>query len=129
MTKKSYLLIFVIVVAIFASYHYLNPMNSDYTPLDILDYHLETSNIERDNPLSAFQDVKNGQFYIHPGEKRESIGILSFYRGNKLKFYFSIDKGSKTGDIAFTVKKNGITLDRLIVTSKQARQIILDVDS
>ena len=125
MLKRSYLLIVVITIAIFASYNYLSPLNNN--DFDEYDYSLKTFDISKDNKLSAFKEHSSGKFFIQPGEKKAASGIFTFYKGRKLVWDFSIDKGSKMGDIEFTVKKNGQKIDKSIVTSTQLNQIIMKV--
>ena len=125
MLKRNYLLILVIIVTIFASYNYLSPLNSN--DFNEYDYSLKTFNISKDNKLSDFKEHSSGKFFIQPGEKKSVSGIFTFYKGRKLVWDFSIDKGSKTGDIEFTVKKNGQKIDKSIVTSTQFNQITMKV--
>lgn len=129
MLKRNYLLILVIIIAIFTSYNYLNPLGGDNVLLNTSEYRLDTFNDSKDNALSIFKEHSDGKFFIHPGKKKASSGILTFNKERKLIFYFSIDKGSKIGDIEFTVKKNGKKLNRSIVTSTQTNQLVMKVKS
>jgi hypothetical protein len=123
--KKNYLLIIVIIAAIFTSYNYLNPLSNNY--FDKYDYSLKTFNVSSNNKLSSFKEDSFGKFFIQPGEKNAVSGVFTFYRKKKLIFDFSIDKGSKTGDIEFIVKKNGQKMDKSVVTSAHSNRVIVKV--
>ncbi len=125
MLKRNYLFIVAIIIAIFASYNYLSPLNSN--DFDEYDYSLKTFDISKENKLSDFKEHSSGKFFIQPGEKKAASGVFTFYKERKLIWDFSIDKGSKTGDIEFTVKKNGQKIDKSIVTSSQLNQITMKV--
>ena len=54
-----------------------------------------------------FHIRQNGIFFIHPGLNKDAKGVFTFKENGWLYLRFFIQKGSKLGNIRFTVKKNG----------------------
>ncbi len=96
-------------------------------PLTKNGYLLKTYNISKENTSSVFRDEGNEVFFIHPGEKQPSIGFFFFKERVHIILNFSIRKGSKVGDIEFTIKKNGKEIKKFIVTAKQKQQLALSI--
>ena len=126
MNIKNLLTSLIAIIVIFLSYHYLQPMGKG-SSLEKSDYSLKTYNISKDNKWSTFRDDGKGVFFIHPGEKKPAEGTFTFKQSKNIILKFSIRKGSKVGDIEFTVKKNGKEIKKLIVTVKQKQQLIVPV--
>ena len=121
MSIKKYILLFGIIVGIFASYTYLNPL----APRSLLKMNGYSLNVEGMNikkhppffrPLSKYDDVSS--FFIHPSGPVPAKGTFTFNKHFLLEFEFSIQEGSPYGDIEFIVKKNGKKIDRSTVTTK-----------
>ena len=127
MNIKNQLLIITAIITIFISYNYLQTMGKGFHSLDETDYALETFEITKDNKWSAFRDEGNGDFFIHPGEKRAARGIFTFKKNHTIIFDFSIQNEHYGGDIKFTIKKNNKINDKSIVTIKKTNRIILEV--
>ncbi len=126
MSIKNLLTSLIAIIVIFLSYHYLQPMNKG-SSLEKSDYSLKTYNISKDNKGATFRDDGKGVFFIHPGEKKPSRVTFTFHQSKDAILKFSIRKGSKNGDIEFTIKKNGKEIKKLIVTVKQKQQIVVPI--
>ena len=126
MNIKNFLTSLIAIVVIFLSYQYLQPMNK-FLFLEKSDFSLKTYNIDKNNKSSAFSYDGRGVFFIHPGDKKPSKGIFAFHKNKDVILKFSIRKGSKDGDIEFSIKKNGKNIKKLTVTVKQEQQIIVPV--
>jgi len=121
-------LLLVSFLILFFLYSFPNVLNCDSClPLKKNDYTLETYNINKDNKWATFRDENNGIFFIHPGDKNATIGIFTFKKDLNLILTLSIRSGSKTGDINFNVKKNDLKLDKVIITPKKTRHILISV--
>ncbi|MEA3455385.1 MAG: phosphoethanolamine transferase, partial [Campylobacterota bacterium] len=127
MLKRNYLLILVIIIVIFTSYNYLSPLGNANVNLNQQDYSLKTYNISKENKWSAFDDLKNGRFFIHTGAKKAVKGVFVFKKSGQLVLDFSVRKPSTFGDIEFTVYKNDHKIDKSIVTAKQTNQVVLNI--
>ena len=117
---------FILIIAIFFSYYSLKPIGQSH-PIKKNDYSLKTHNIEKDNKWSKFKAEKNGTFFIHPGEEKESVGVFKFKNSYDISLDFWIKKGSKVGNVEFNITKNGIPIDSIVVTPKNKKQILVTV--
>ncbi len=118
MSGREAMRMLIAVVAIFASYFALHPMQRA-PALHSGDYRLiKTFNIASDNPSARFVDEGSGTLFVHPGAKKRSGGLFAFEKEGSLILRFSIRRGSKAGDILFTVLKNGTPLQTLRVTAQ-----------
>ncbi|GIU00851.1 hypothetical protein TSL6_13570 [Sulfurovum sp. TSL6] len=121
-------LLLISFLILFFLYSFPNLINcSGCLPLKKNDYKLETYNIKKDNKWATFREEKNGTFFIHTGESDPSIGVYTFKKNLNLILTFSIRSGSKTGDIDFSIKKNNLKLNEIIITPKITRQIFVSV--
>ena len=127
MNIKSILLGLVCITLIFLSFNTLHPIQKTNTPANF--YTLKTYNINTENKWATFRNEGNHKFFIHPGEVKPTKGILTFQNDANLLFDFSIKKGSKVGDIEFTIKKNNKEIEKLIVTTKKTGSLTIDVET
>ncbi len=123
---KKLFLGLVAIVAIFFTYNYLQPMGSGLIGLDKSQYSLKT-HIDKDNKWSTFIDESNGKFFVRPGDKNTTKGIITFKKNMLVVMDFSIRKGSPASDIEFTVKKNMNEIDNSVVTEEKTNQVLLKV--
>ena len=119
MSRKSYLFLFLIIIVVFTTHNFLNPLGKNSKPTQKQDYIFKTVNINKDNASSTFKAEGNGKFFIHTGEKNPSIGIFTFKNDGVYGFNFTIRESGKHGDIEFTVLKNNKVLKKEIATTNK----------
>jgi len=127
MNLRTMILGILAILSIFISYIYLQPINNKATAIAKSYYVLKIVNINKNNKWSAFRNKGQGKFFIHPGQEKSSKVIFTFLKNTKLSLLFSIAKGSKVGNIKFTIKKNKKDIDTFIVTTKQTKQINISI--
>ena len=129
MFKKNYLFLLLIILGIVTTYYFLNPLGDGKPSLESQEYKFTTENISSDNNSASFRliDKKKSKFFIHPGIKKPTIVTFTFTKNNELLLYFSIDKGSKVGDIEFTIEHNDKNINKFVVTAKNPKIIKLKV--
>ncbi len=120
MFKKKILIIFIIVLSVFALYIQVNPLMK-IQPLK-LDYY--TININKSPMFKLLPQFMN-RYFIHPTSNKPTKVTFTFTKNLLLKLDFSIQKGSPSGDIEFIVKKNRKKLKNLIVTTIKSDTITL----
>lgn len=125
---KKILMGFLGIVVIFVSYLLLNPLDP-YPSLASNAYSYKSINVSPDNTSATFKDQGESTFFIHPGLKKPTGVLFAFDQSADLLLDFSILKGSKVGDIEFTVLKNGKEIRRVHVTAqdRKDKQVKLSV--
>jgi glucan phosphoethanolaminetransferase (alkaline phosphatase superfamily) len=94
-------------------------MGGGFQHLNKKEYSLKTYDISKDNKWSTFRDDKNGNFFIHSGEKKPSRGIFTFKQDAEIIMNFTIRKSGKSGKIEFTTLHNKKYTSKNIVTLKK----------
>ncbi len=127
MKTKDIIIGFIIIVAIFLSYYFLNPISQDIL-LAKEKYILKTHNVGKENKWSSFNHKSDGTFFVHPGKDKASSAVFTFKNPNDLSLDFWIAKGSKNGNIEFNLTKNGIPIDSIVVTAKTNKSMPISVN-
>jgi len=127
MKMKNILFGFLIIFIIPMTYFSIEPFKNDIIPLQKSSYTLKTYDI-KGNLAARFMTFEHGRFQIEPGVSKPTKGIFTFNQKTKLTLDFSINFGSKSGDIEFTVQKNKETLKKFIVTIKKKNHVKFHVN-
>ena len=115
MLKQRFLLPFITILFIFATYTSLHPL-AKLLPTGEEDYTLNTSgmNISHRPPLFYLQD--DGIFFIHPASEANASGSFTFKKNEELLLHFSVQ--NPAGKILFIVNKNGEFNNKFLVDTK-----------
>ena len=112
-----------IVLMILISYFTLIPVSNKVVYLEKYDYTIKLQNVDKSNTAASFRNGKTkGNFFIHPGALKETIGIFTFKSAFKANFYFSLNKGAKDGNIKFTILKNDINYGTFVIDSEKNKK-------
>lgn len=121
----------LIIILIFVFYDFLKPMehedhtfNKAYTD----QFSFSSRNISESNMYAMFKDYRNGDFFIHPGEKKPVVGVFSFKNKAEVLLELSIKETGKAGKILYTIKHNEDSVSSHLVTLDQAAQIQMFVN-
>ncbi len=125
MTKfKDFFIAFFFMLFVFVSFNYLSPIYQT-KPVTKKDFTFKTKNITKTNQWAKFEYQGDGTFFVHPGQKRPTVGIFRFKESTGMLLDFWIKEGSKVGDINFTVIKNGRTLKNFNIKAKNHHHTIV----
>ena len=111
----------------FFSFNYFQPTIPELIYLPNSSYSYKTQNINANNHWSKFKELKNSNFFIHPGEINSSVVLFKFKDTQKLVMDFSLNRVATGGDINFTIKIDSHIKKRFNITKEKKEHITLNI--
>lgn len=126
---KAKIFFITLYVGLLFLYLSINPFGyGKLDSIDKADYSLKTHNVSKDNKWSRFRVDENGNFFIHPGEKQPVRAVFIINNSMHAVVTLSIRKGSNVGEIGFTILKNEILIDSLVIKINDYKEAVVDLE-
>jgi len=108
------------IVIIFVSYFYVEPISKHQFDEKSVTY--RAYGVTKENKMSAFIKEADRMYHIHPGEQQPVKVNFSFKKKGILYLHLFISPRVSSGNVRFTIAKNGQTLKKLILSSSKHKE-------
>jgi glucan phosphoethanolaminetransferase (alkaline phosphatase superfamily) len=124
MSFKDNIIGLLIIVVVFTSHHFLQPMGDGFFALEKSAYSLKKHGVE--NKHAKFKAKNQGIFYVRAGVEDDVRGTLNFNQSGELALEFEIYDG---GEARLELKHNDNVMSSFLLRAKHQKLVQFDMQA